>query len=87
MRTIHRELVDDSTEKLWRVRSLKGGEERKNVVVVVVVGLFNCRKYLLVVVMKSTWMIQVGKREKIDLAHVGVVCRIPTDKSRSRILS
>jgi hypothetical protein len=51
MRTIHRELVDDSTEKLWRVRSLKGGEERKNVVVVV--GLFNCRKYLLVVVMKS----------------------------------
>jgi hypothetical protein len=54
MRTIHRELVDDSTEKLWRVRSLKGGEERKNVVVnVVVVGLFNCRKYLLVVVIKS----------------------------------
>jgi hypothetical protein len=46
MRTIHRELVDDSTEKLLRVRSLKGGEERKNVVVVVV-GLFNCRKYLL----------------------------------------
>jgi hypothetical protein len=37
MRTIHRDMVDDSTEKLWRARSLKDGEERKNVVVVVVV--------------------------------------------------
>jgi hypothetical protein len=62
MRTIHRELVDDSTGKLWRVRPLKGGEERKNVVVVV--GLFNCRKYLLVVVMMSNLvvvMMSVGK--------------------------